>query len=55
MCSPIQSFCHTVSNLPGERVAQLICEKIEYPETCEVQALGDIERDTGGFGSTGRN
>jgi len=55
MCNPIQSFCHTVSNTPGYRVARLICEKIVYPEICEVQALGDTERDTVGFGSTGRN
>jgi len=39
----------------GDRVAQVICEKIVYPEICEVQALGDTECDTGGFGSTGRN
>ena len=31
----------------GDMVAQLICEKIVYPEICEVQALGDTERDTG--------
>ena len=55
MCNPIQSFFQTVSNTSGDRVAQLICEKIVYPEICEVQALGDTERDTGRFGSTGRN
>ena len=55
MCNPIQSFRHTVSNTSGDRVAQLICEKIVYPEICEVQALGDTECDTGGFGSTGHN
>ena len=49
MCNPFQSFWHTVSNTPGDRVAQLICEKIVYPEICEVQALGDTERDTGGL------
>jgi len=55
MCDSFQSFCHTVSNTSGDRVAQLICEKIVYPEICEVQELGNTERDTGGFGSTGRN
>ena len=39
----------------GDRVAQLICEKIAYPEICEVHALNNTERNTGGFGSTGRN
>jgi len=51
-------FNHSVTPFQirgGDRVAQLICEKIVYPEICEVQALGDTERDTGGFGSTGRN
>jgi len=39
----------------GDRVAQIICEKIVYPEIYEVQELGDTERVTEGFGSTGRN
>jgi len=37
----------------GDRVAQLICEKIEYPEIEEVKTLGITERGVGGFGSTG--
>ena len=37
----------------GDRVAQLICEKIEYPEIEEVKTLGITERGEGGFGSTG--
>ncbi|KAE8617798.1 hypothetical protein XENTR_v10009199 [Xenopus tropicalis] len=39
----------------GDRVAQLICERILYPELEEVQALDDTERGAGGFGSTGQN
>ncbi|XP_068814344.1 deoxyuridine 5'-triphosphate nucleotidohydrolase, mitochondrial isoform X1 [Struthio camelus] len=39
----------------GDRIAQLICERIFYPELEEVQALDDTERGTGGFGSTGQN
>jgi len=39
----------------GDRVAQLICKKIVYPEICEVQSLDNTKRNTGGFGSTGRN
>ncbi|CAL8143259.1 unnamed protein product [Orchesella dallaii] len=37
----------------GDRVAQLICEKIEYPEIQEVESLDETERGEGGFGSTG--
>jgi dUTP pyrophosphatase len=37
----------------GDRVAQLICEKIEYPDLEEADNLTETERGTGGFGSTG--
>ncbi|XP_064103050.1 deoxyuridine 5'-triphosphate nucleotidohydrolase-like [Macrobrachium nipponense] len=37
----------------GDRVAQLICEKIFYPDIEEVQELSDTDRGEGGFGSTG--
>ncbi|NP_001091360.1 deoxyuridine triphosphatase L homeolog isoform X2 [Xenopus laevis] len=39
----------------GDRVAQLICERILYPELEEVKALDDTDRGAGGFGSTGQN
>ncbi|XP_016018746.2 deoxyuridine 5'-triphosphate nucleotidohydrolase, mitochondrial isoform X2 [Rousettus aegyptiacus] len=39
----------------GDRIAQLICERIFYPEIEEVQVLDDTERGSGGFGSTGMN
>nr|XP_044988826.1 deoxyuridine 5'-triphosphate nucleotidohydrolase, mitochondrial-like [Jaculus jaculus] len=39
----------------GDRIAQLICERIFYPEIEEVQVLNDTERGLGGFGSTGKN
>ncbi|XP_050543865.1 deoxyuridine 5'-triphosphate nucleotidohydrolase-like [Daktulosphaira vitifoliae] len=38
---------------PGDRIAQLICEKISYPELMELDTLDDTERGVGGFGSTG--
>lgn len=38
---------------PGDRVAQLICERIEYPEVIEVPSLPDTERGAAGFGSSG--
>ncbi|KAL1513278.1 hypothetical protein ABEB36_002704 [Hypothenemus hampei] len=37
----------------GDRIAQLICEKIYYPELQEVEELSDTVRGEGGFGSTG--
>lgn len=37
----------------GDRIAQLICEKIFYPELCEEKTLDNTERGSGGFGSTG--
>ncbi|XP_031227605.1 deoxyuridine 5'-triphosphate nucleotidohydrolase, mitochondrial [Mastomys coucha] len=39
----------------GDRIAQLICERVFYPDLEEVQALDDTERGSGGFGSTGKN
>ncbi|NWT84028.1 DUT protein, partial [Lanius ludovicianus] len=39
----------------GDRIAQLICERIYYPELEEVEALDGTERGEGGFGSTGKN
>ncbi|NWW48401.1 DUT protein, partial [Pedionomus torquatus] len=39
----------------GDRIAQLICERICYPELEEVETLDDTERGEGGFGSTGKN
>ncbi|KAK4317184.1 hypothetical protein Pmani_011713 [Petrolisthes manimaculis] len=49
-------FNHAKTNFQinkGDRVAQLICEKIAYPELEEVEELEDTERGKGGFGSTG--
>ncbi|CAI5717333.1 unnamed protein product [Peronospora destructor] len=37
----------------GDRVAQLILEKIEYPEILEVDEIEETVRGAGGFGSTG--
>ncbi|CAG9864255.1 unnamed protein product [Phyllotreta striolata] len=39
----------------GDRIAQLICQKIYYPELVEAKELSDTERGEGGFGSTGTN
>jgi len=37
----------------GDRIAQLICEKIYYPQLEECKTLDETERGAGGFGSTG--
>ncbi|OQR69581.1 deoxyuridine 5'-triphosphate nucleotidohydrolase [Tropilaelaps mercedesae] len=37
----------------GDRIAQLICERIYYPEIEECKSLDETERGTDGFGSTG--
>ncbi|XP_052786934.1 deoxyuridine 5'-triphosphate nucleotidohydrolase-like [Mya arenaria] len=39
----------------GDRIAQLICERIALPELVEETSLDDTERGDGGFGSTGKN
>ncbi|XP_036400011.1 deoxyuridine 5'-triphosphate nucleotidohydrolase, mitochondrial isoform X3 [Megalops cyprinoides] len=39
----------------GDRIAQLICEKICYPELEQHETLDETERGAGGFGSTGKN
>merc|ERR1712071_107192 len=39
----------------GDRIAQLICEQIMYPDLEEVDTLNETERGAGGFGSTGTN
>ncbi|XP_053203229.1 deoxyuridine 5'-triphosphate nucleotidohydrolase-like [Panonychus citri] len=42
----------------GDRIAQLICERIEYPELEEIcgdEEIENTDRGAGGFGSTGKN
>ncbi|XP_033725494.1 deoxyuridine 5'-triphosphate nucleotidohydrolase, mitochondrial-like [Pecten maximus] len=39
----------------GDRIAQLICERIYIPELEEQETLDDTDRGSGGFGSTGQN
>ncbi|RMX67316.1 hypothetical protein KXD40_002615 [Peronospora effusa] len=49
-------FNHSTDDFPikrGDRVAQLILEKIEYPEILEVDEIEETVRGAGGFGSTG--
>ena len=37
----------------GDRIAQMVINKIETPEIIEVEELNDSSRGKGGFGSTG--
>ena len=37
----------------GDRIAQLILERIVTPEVVEVDDIEETERGAGGFGSTG--
>ena len=39
----------------GDRIAQLILERIVTPDVQEVDELDDTVRGAGGFGSTGAN
>ena len=39
----------------GDRVAQLVCEKISYPDIEVLDTLDETVRGEGGFGSTGTN
>ncbi|OTA97909.1 hypothetical protein M434DRAFT_391519 [Hypoxylon sp. CO27-5] len=51
-------FNHSETEFPvavGDRVAQLIVERIYTPEVVEVQELEESVRGAGGFGSTGTN
>lgn len=49
---------HNLSDTPyqvsmGSKLAQLLIQKIELPEVCEVSELGDTIRGEKGFGSSG--
>ena len=49
-------FNHGDSDLEikhGDRIAQLVLEKISYADIVEVADLDETERGSGGFGSTG--
>lgn len=39
----------------GDRIAQLILERIVHPVVVEAETLSDTNRGAGGFGSTGTN
>ena len=39
----------------GDRIAQLVIQRVEEASFTEVDDLGESARGTGGFGSTGHN
>lgn len=39
---------------PGDRIAQMVLQKVEHIEWIEKDTLNETERGTGGFGSTGK-
>lgn len=43
-----------VSINDGERICQMVINKVEQPELIEVKELNDTERGAGGFGHTGK-
>lgn len=50
-------FNHSDENVdikPGDRIAQLVLERIARPSVADVADLDDTERASGGFGSTGQ-
>lgn len=38
----------------GDKIAQMLIQKVEHPELVEVEELDDTPRGDGAFGSTGR-
>lgn len=58
--SDVSAIMYVVAILPrivlikaGEKIAQLVINKIELPEVLEVEELSTADRDDKGFGSTG--
>lgn len=45
---------HAFEITKGERIAQLVVQKVEQPTFVEVDTLDESERGAGGFGHTGR-
>lgn len=50
----VNTGTETQSFITGEKVAQIVIQKIEQPEIVEVEDLDETTRGDGGFGSTGK-
>jgi dUTP pyrophosphatase len=50
---------HNLADTPytfehGDKVAQMLIQKVEFPDIIETETLSETKRGTGGFGSTGK-
>jgi dUTP pyrophosphatase len=45
--------CSPIDIAKGDKIAQLVVQRVEHVELVEVSELGSTERGEGGFGSTG--
>ena len=57
-CSGVVMFNHAETAFTvkkGDRIAQLVCERIHYPEVEVLETLNETDRGEAGFGSTGTN
>lgn len=52
-CLPMSALLQTAAVKKGDRIAQLVLERIATPEVAEVEDLDASDRGAGGFGSTG--
>lgn len=52
MVHNLGSEAYTFSH--GHKVAQILIQKVEFPDIEEVEELSDSKRGMGGFGSTGK-
>ena len=50
----INHSAHPFTINPGDRIAQLVINKVEIADFVEVKELSDTERGEGGFGHTGK-
>jgi dUTP pyrophosphatase len=55
----ISIMVHNLLEVPytfehGHKVAQMLIQKVEFPDLVEVEELSESKRGTGGFGSTGK-
>ncbi|HEY0433472.1 MAG TPA: dUTP diphosphatase [Chitinophagaceae bacterium] len=49
----LSATAHTIQ--PGDRIAQMVIQKVERVEICEAEALAETQRGGGGFGHTGKH
>ena len=58
LCTGVVMFNHAETAFTvkkGDRIAQLVCERILYPDIEVLETLNETDRGEAGFGSTGTN